>query len=153
MRVLARVFGKRRTLEHPVLGTLKSQKILRPNPEKEITWYGDVTIGNKPESTMIILEGDFSSPYDQHLDWMTDLIQNWNDKYVALIHEVMVSQNLINHELYTEYPSGFYIGMISPLDNAEPNFELTLETLDFKKSGFLSIEFEGATIVKLESLA
>lgn len=84
---------------------------------------------------------------------MTEFIQNWKDKYVALIHEVMVSQNLINHELYTEYPSGFYVGVISPLDNAEPNFELTLETLDFKKSGFLSIEFEGATIVKLESLA
>jgi hypothetical protein len=150
MNLIDSLFGKKRTFNHPIIGILKSQRIKGNNLIKNYTWYGNIILNNNSQETTIILEGNNSSPFPNHLDFISLLIENWNNEYLPKI-ENKINENGINKiEKYSNWKNNFYLSAIYPLNNKSSDFELTLEPLDNEKTDFIGIEIKNNIITRIE---
>ena len=53
MYILDLLFGKKKTIKHPVLGDLESQRIKGNNNTKTYAWYGSIALSNYKEKTFL----------------------------------------------------------------------------------------------------
>ena len=150
MKIFDILFGKKKTLNHAILGILKSQRIKGNNKTKTYSWYGSVTLSNHKEETVIILEGNNITPCSSHLESINDLVKNWDTKYLSLIEEKITNQKINQERKFSNWKKDFYVGAITPMDEKKPEFELTFEPLDENENDFIGIEIKNNLISKVE---
>jgi len=138
------------TFNHPVLGILKSQRIKGNNHTKNYTWYGNIILNNKSLKTTIILEGNNLSPFTNHLNFISQLIQNWESEYLPKIENKINENGIDKIKKYSNWKNDFYLSAIYLMNNKNSEFELTLEPLDNKKTDAIGIEIKNNIIIKVE---
>ena len=144
------LFGKKKTFNHPIIGILESQRIKGDNNTKSYTWYGSIIVGNKPHETTIILEGNNSSPSSNHLDFVSQLIENWESEYLPKIETEINDSGLNKIEIFSNCRNHLYLSAIYPMNGKSAEFELTLEPLDEEKTDAISVEIKNNIITKVE---
>lgn len=150
MSILDLLFGKKKTIKHEVLGDLKSQRIKGNNNTKTYSWYGNITLNNHKEKTVIILEGNNLTPSNSHLESISDLVKNWETKYLSLIEEKITNQKINQETKFSNWKKDFYVGAITPMDEKKPEFELTFEPKNENETDFISVEIKNNIISKVE---
>jgi len=154
MKILDILFGKKKTINHPILGDLISQRIKGNNQTKTYTWYGKIRFDKKHEETFLFLDGNNSEPYSAQINSMVELMNGWETKHLQSIEQKILSQKLELNNNYKNWKSEFYVGMISPIyaNNKKLEFEVTLEPINNRKEGFLSLTFKDSIITELKNL-
>jgi len=154
MKILDILFGKKKTIHHPILGDLISDRIKGNNRTKTYTWYGKVRFDKKHEETYLFLDGNNSEPYSAQVNSIVELMNGWETKHLQSIEQKMQLNKLELNKNYKNWKTEFYVGMISPINsnNKKLEFEITLEPINNLKEGFLSITFKDSVITELESL-
>ena len=151
MDLINTLFGTKKTFKHPVIGMLKSERIKGNKHTKSYSWYGNIILSNQKNKTTIILEGNNLSPFTNHLNFISELIQNWESEYVPKI-ETHINKNGINKiPKYSNWKNNFYLSAIYPLNNKSTAFELTLEPFDDKQTNTIGIEIKNNIITKVET--
>ncbi|MDF4203996.1 hypothetical protein PXD56_13570 [Maribacter sp. SA7] len=76
MSIVDLLFGKKKTFNHPTLGILKSDRIKGNNQTKTYTWRGSIVMGTNTIETLMYLEGNYSAPFSNHTDFVSQLLEN-----------------------------------------------------------------------------
>ena len=150
MSIIDLFFGSEKTYNHPIIGALKSQRIKGQNLTRNYTWYGDVVLNGKSQETTIILEGDSYRPYTIHLDFISQLIQNWSTFYIPKIENKIEKIGIRKIEKYSNWKNDFYLSAVYPLSDKSSDFELILEPLDKYKTNSIAIEIKNNIVAKVE---
>lgn len=149
MKILDIIFGKKNTINHPILGKLVSDRIRGNNQTKSYTWVGSKTLGNTTKETTLIMEGNPTGPNPLHINFISDLVQNWEQEYLPKIERIISEKRIDKKEVFFKWKNDFYVGGIVPLDNRKSEFELTIEPLDDNVSKSIGIEFKNHNIIKV----
>ncbi|MAB48772.1 MAG: hypothetical protein CMC05_09090 [Flavobacteriaceae bacterium] len=150
MNIIDSLFGKKKTFNHPIIGILKSQRIKGNNHAKSYTWYGNIFLNNKSLETTIILEGSNSSPFPNHLNFISQLMNNWESEYLPKIENKINEIGINKIGKYSNWKNDFYLSAIYPMNDKNSEFELTLEPLDKQKTDSIGIEIKNNIITKIE---
>lgn len=152
MSIIDTLFGKKKTFNHPVIGILKSQRVKGNDRTKDYSWYGSVILNNKTQETAIILEGNNTSPFSNHLAFISQLIQNWQSDYFPKI-ETKINETKINKNgEYGNWKKDYYIATVYPINGKSTEFELILEPLDVAKTDAVGIEIKNNSITKVYTI-
>ena len=149
MNIIDSLFGKKKTFNHPVIGVLKSERIRGNNHTKNYTWYGNRILNNNPLKTTIILEGNNSSPFANHLNFISQLIENWESEYLPKIESEIKKSEIDKIEKYSNWKNDFYLSAIYPMNDKSIAFELTLAPLDNDEIDSIGIEIKNNIITKI----
>lgn len=136
MNLFDNIFGKKKTIIHPILGVIESERIKGNNSSKSYTWNANVTINNYPEKTFIILEGNNEKPSANQMDYVSLVIEKWNFVYIPKI-EVFIRQKGL-HE-FSNFKENFFLAAIYVTDQKNLFFELSFESLDTENDTGFSI--------------
>ena len=150
MNIIDSLFGKKKTFKHPIIGVLKSQRIRGVNHTKSYTWHGNIFLKNQLLETTIILEGNNTSPFPNHLDFISQLVSNWENEYLPKIENKINDTGIDNIGKYSNWKNDFYLSAIYPMNNKSSEFELTLEPIDKMKTDSIGIEIKNNIITKIE---
>ncbi|AUC77049.1 MULTISPECIES: hypothetical protein [unclassified Olleya] len=150
MKIIDYIFGTKKTFNHPILGTLTSERIKGNNKTKNYSWQTTVLLKGNTEETYIILEGNTSSPFSNHLTAISQLIENWDNDYLPKIENKINDNGLNKIEKYSNWKTDFYLAAIYPISDKNETFELTLEPLDKEKDDHISIVLKNKVITKIE---
>ncbi|SIR18039.1 hypothetical protein [Maribacter ulvicola] len=154
MNILDILLGKKKTINHPILGDLTSQRIKGNNKTKTYSWYGEIKLDKKHEKTSLFLDGNNSEPNSAQINGIVELMNGWETKHIQTIEHKIRSKKLNLNNNYNNWKSEFYVGMISPIysNHKKLEFEVTLEPINNQQEGFLSITYKDNEITELESL-
>ena len=150
MNIIDSLFGKKRTYNHPIIGILKSQRIKGNNLTKNYTWRGNIKLNNTLLVTTIILEGNNSSPFANHLNFISQLIQNWEREYLPKIENEINKIGINKIEKYSNWKNDFHLSAIYPMNEKSNEFELTLEPINTDLTDSIGIEIKNNIITKVE---
>jgi|GEM_PF-5979369 len=149
MSIIDLLFGSKKTYNHPIIGALRSQRIKGQNLTRNYTWYGNVVLNGKSQETTIILEGDSYRPYTIHLDFISQLIQNWSTFYLPKIENKFKEIEILKIKKYFNWKNDFYLSAIYPLSDKSSDFELILEPFDKYKTNSIAIEVKNDIVAKV----
>lgn len=151
MSILNFLFGKKKIIIHPIIGEIISDRIKGNNQTKSYTWLGSITLNNQPEKTTIIMEGHASGPLSAHLSFISQLIENWENKFLPNIEQIIIEKGIDKTEKYSNWKNEFYVGAVVPTNAKKSEFELTFEPLNSENSNFICIEFKNSTIINVQT--
>lgn len=141
MNLLGRLFGEKKSIEHPFFGTITSQRIKSKNQLKSYTWHGEYIFENAKLETVITFEGDSSGPYQGHIEDIMEIINNWGSKYFPKIEgEIKLNPT------YKNWQNCHYVSWIYPIDEDASFYEVVLEPINDSDSFFFSVEIYKKTI-------
>jgi len=150
MNIINSLFGIKKTFYHPVLGNLKSQRIKSNDSTKNYTWYGSILLNKESHETTIIMEGNNETPYQVHLNCVSDLIEKWETEYlpkiVIKVNEIVTNRN----EKYSNFKDNFYLSAVYPMSEKNAKFELTLESINSEKTDCIGVEIKNYIITKIQ---
>ncbi|MGD1846229.1 MAG: hypothetical protein ACFB10_12650, partial [Salibacteraceae bacterium] len=114
------LFGRKIYFNDPVLGKF-STRVKSDNPSINRTWYSAKRIGNYPEDTLFILEGNSRGPNKMELESVR--------KLMAELPQVMnqVDKDLsqkANYNKFKDWKSSLYLSAVNPY---EKGFEVQFE--------------------------
>ena len=144
------LFGKKKTFNHPKIGAFKSDRIKGNNSTKAYTWLGETSIGNNTTKTIIFLEGNNKSPYSKHLDFISELMENWEREYLPNIESEIIKNGIDKVEPFSNWKNDLYLAAIYSTNKKSSDFELNLESIDDEKSDTIGIDVKNGIISKVE---
>ena len=150
MNLLNTFLGTKKTFKHSVLGVLTSERIKGNNQTKKYSWFGAVNLNNYQKETFIVAEGNNNAPSKKHLEYISEIVTNWNTKYLKQIDQEIKKQKISQKPKFENWENDFYLGQITPLDDNKPHFELTLEPINENKTDFIGIEIDNNKVTKIE---
>jgi len=150
MNLINALFGSKNTFNHPVIGVLKSERIKGNNQTKTYSWYGQIKLNNKLFETTIILEGNHSSPFPNHLNFICQIIESWKSEYIPKIETEIIKKGINKIPAYSNWKNEFYLSAIYARNNKSSEFELTLEPLNRDEIDSIGVEIKNNIITKVE---
>ena len=150
MKILDILLGKKKTFTHSVLGVLTSDRIKGNNQTKKYSWFGSVKINNYTKETFIVAEGNNITPSNSQLESISEIVNNWENKYLNLIDEKIKMQKINQKPKFANWKTDFYLGQITPLDDKKSHFELTIEPINKNETDFIGIEIDNNKVTKIE---
>ncbi|WP_405397820.1 hypothetical protein [Maribacter sp. Asnod2-G09] len=144
------LFGKKKTFNHPILGTLKSDRIKGNNQTKTYTWRGSILIGNNTIETLFYLEGNNAAPFSNHIDFVCQLAENWDSEHLSNIEEKINKKGIDKVEPFSNWKNDLYLAAIYATNKKNTDFELTLEPVDSENLDSIGIDVKNGIITKVE---
>ncbi|WP_299326264.1 hypothetical protein [uncultured Maribacter sp.] len=144
------LFGKKKTFDHPILGTLKNDKIKGNNQTKTYTWRGSIVIGNNTIETLFYLEGNNSASFNNHIDFVCQLAKNWNSELLPNIEEKISKKEIDKIEPFSNWKKDLYLAAIYAANKKNTDFELTLEPIDSENLDSIGIDVKNGMIINVE---
>ncbi|WP_299799289.1 hypothetical protein [uncultured Maribacter sp.] len=144
------LFGKKKTFNHPILGTLKSDRIKGNNQTKTYTWRGSIIIGNNTIETLFYLEGNYAAPFNNHIDFVCQLAENWNSEHLPNIEEKINKKGIDKVEPLSNWKKDLYLAAIYAANKKNTDFELTLEPIDSENLDSIGIDVKNGIISKVK---
>ena len=144
------LFGKKKTFDHPILGTLKSDRIKGNNQTKTYTWRGSILIGNNTIETLFYLEGNNAAPFSNHIDFVCQLAENWDSEHLPNIEEKINKKGIDKVEPFSNWKNDLYLAAIYSTNKKSSDFELTLEPIDSENLDSIGIDVKNGMITNVE---
>ena len=144
------LFGKKKTFNHPILGTLKSDRIKGNNQIKTYTWRGSILIGNNTIETLFYLEGNYATPFNNHIDFVCQLAENWDSELLPNIEEIINKKGIDKVEPFSNWKKDLYLAAIYAANKKNTDFELTLEPIHSENLDSIGIDVKNGMITNVE---
>ncbi|WBU89770.1 hypothetical protein [Cellulophaga omnivescoria] len=152
MSFLNFLFGKKRTFKHPVLGVFTSDRIKGNSTAKTYTWYGYFNLETNNVNdyvSSIFINGNNNTPYSNQLQFITQLIENWQDNYLLEIEQKINEQDFSNNPDLINWQNKFYLSAIYTNNFKSLDFELTLESKQNPNYPTISVNIKNAIILNV----
>lgn len=146
MNLIDTIFGKKKTIMHPILGVIESERIKGNNSNKTYTWNANVRINNYPEDTFIILEGNNKKPSANQMDYVSLVIEKWNFIYIPKIEAFIHEKNLLE---FSNFKENSFLAAIYATDQKNLFFELSFASLDTENDTGFGIVLQNDLIASL----
>ncbi|ADY28203.1 hypothetical protein Celly_0368 [Cellulophaga lytica DSM 7489] len=153
MSFLNFLFGKKRIFKHPVLGDFTSDRTKGNDKSKTYTWYGYVNLetGNVSDYvSSIFVNGNENSPYSNQLHFITELVQNWTNKYLLEIEQKINQESFSKKVALRNWKKEFYLSAVYANNVKTLDFELTLESKTNPEYPTIGIAVKNGIIYKAE---
>ncbi|WP_291962845.1 hypothetical protein [Maribacter sp.] len=149
MSIISLLLGKKKTINHPKLGIIKSDRIRGNNLTKTYTWRGGIIIGNNTIKTQFYLKGKSSSPLSNQIDFVCQLVENWDKQFLPKIEEEIVQEKINTIKAFSNWRNDFYLAAIYARNDKSSDFELTLEPKNENITDTMGIEVKNGLITKV----
>ncbi|CAM4254237.1 hypothetical protein ZORO111903_09865 [Zobellia roscoffensis] len=153
MNLLDFLFGKKKTVNDPVLGIIKSERIKGENHTKSYSWYAGYLMPNAPEKSSVVLQGNNRAPNPAQLNEIKYILHNLDSLYLKvdekLAHEGK-NQTLSEREAFKNWRNFFYLGAIHPANlDTSLNFELGFDPIDREANGYMSFTYANRELTEM----
>ncbi|MBU2947415.1 hypothetical protein [Zobellia uliginosa] len=157
MNLLDFLFGKKKTINDPVLGIIKSERIKGENHTKSYTWYAGYLIPNALEKSSVVMQGNNREPNPAQLTEIKYILHNLDSLYLKvdekLAHEAK-NQTPSEREAFKNWRNFLFLGAIHPANlDTSLNFELGFDPIDVKSNGYMSFTYSNREIIEMDGEA
>ncbi|MCL5244276.1 hypothetical protein M4I21_00540 [Cellulophaga sp. 20_2_10] len=144
------LLGKKKTITHPILGKLTSDRIRGKDKTKIYSWSTTVVLEPKAEKTSIFLEGNESGPFANHLNFASQLVENWKSEFISKLALELAKGDCGKIEKNLNWKEDFYLAAIYPMNGKSLDFEVSLESIDSSTSNVIGIFYKNDIITSIE---
>lgn len=144
MKIFDALFGKKKIINHPILGNIESERILGNNQTKIYDWSGNKNF-YKNKKTFFTLNGDCTNPDSTELSFIIQFMENLNKKYLNEIIEKIYIKDILKNK--SNFKNEYYLSAIISL--GKHKFEVIFDKIDENKFNPIGIEYQNGIISKV----
>ena len=142
--------GKKKTITHPILGKITSDRIRGKDKTKIYSWSTTVSLEPKAEETSIFLEGNESGPFANHLNFASQLIENWKTKFISKLEVEIAKGDCGKIEKHLNWKQDFYLAAIYSMNGKSLDFEVSLESINSSTTDVIGVFYRNGIITTIE---